>query len=252
MENTTVLILCAGEAKRWNNYLGVPKQLIAINGETLLDRTVRLLHLKELNDINIISNDERLKVSNENFYRPTKFEWIVETLLSTQSLWNENTIVLLGDVFFTQDAINTIDNLKEILHIYGRYGASGFTSTPWGEIFALSFKQSDWNQIISNAENVIRQTKLGSRGKLWELYRSIAGFPHNEHLIEDDIFISINDLTDDFDLPSDYDANLEKYEYLTSPDRHKRILFYVWMYYKSFINILKKYLRPVIHFIQRS
>ena len=87
MENTTILILCAGEAKRWNNYLDVPKQLISINGETLLDRTVRLLNSKELYDINIISNDERLKVSNKNFFRPTKFEWIVETLLSTQSLW---------------------------------------------------------------------------------------------------------------------------------------------------------------------
>lgn len=252
MENTTILILCAGEAKRWNNYLGVPKQLIPINGEPLLDRTVRLLHLKELYDINIISNDERLKVNNESFYRPKKFEWIVETLLSTQSLWNKNTIVLLGDVFFTQDAINTIDHLKETLHIYGRYGASEFTSTPWGEIFALSFQQSDWSQIISNAENVILQTKVGSRGKLWELYRSIAGFPHNEHLIEDEIFISINDFTDDFDFPSDYDANVKKYEYLTSPNCHKKMLVYLWVYYKNFIKILKKNLRPVKHFLQRS
>ena len=249
MENTTILILCAGEAKRWNNYLDVPKQLISINGETLLDRTVRLLNSKELYEINIISNDERLKVSNKNFFRPTKFEWIVETLLSTQSLWNKNTIVLLGDVFFTQDAINTIDNLKKTLHIYGRYGASVHTHTPWGEIFALSFQQSDWKKIISNAEGVILRARLGGRGKLWELYRSIAGFPYNEHLIEDEIFISINDFTDDFDFPEDYKTNIKRYEYLTSPNRHKRVLVYAWVYYINSIKILKKYLRPIKNFL---
>ena len=36
-------ILANGEGKRWGNYKGVPKHLIEIDGETLIDRTVRLL-----------------------------------------------------------------------------------------------------------------------------------------------------------------------------------------------------------------
>ena len=33
------IIMAAGMGTRWNNYLGVPKHLIELNGETLLGRT---------------------------------------------------------------------------------------------------------------------------------------------------------------------------------------------------------------------
>jgi len=59
-----VLILCAGDGSRWGNYLGVPKQLVTINGETLLDRTIRLLRENQIADITIVSNDNKLKVKD--------------------------------------------------------------------------------------------------------------------------------------------------------------------------------------------
>lgn len=239
LKNTTIIILCAGEATRWNNYLGIPKQLITIGGESLLERTVRLLHSKELYDINIISLNEGLKIDTCSIFKPLKCRWIVETLLSTQSLWNENTIILLGDVFFTEKAINTIVSSKNNMHIYGRCEANRYTSTNWGEIFALSFKRSDCHQLIKNIKNVIYQAKLGGDGKLWTLYRSLAGFPLEKHQVENRIFISIDDFTDDFDLPSEYDSNIKKYEYLTSNSLYKRILVYIWVKYIDLITILK-------------
>ena len=36
-------ILANGDGKRWGNYMGVPKQLLEIDGETILHRMVRLL-----------------------------------------------------------------------------------------------------------------------------------------------------------------------------------------------------------------
>ena len=184
MISTTVFILCAGESARWNNHLGVPKQLIPIGGEPLLERTVRLLHAKNIFDINIIAHDELLKIKTCNFIRPSKYQWIVETLLSTQSLWNENTIILLGDVFYTREAINSIVRTRKNIHVHGRYGANKYTRTPWGEIFSLSFERNNWNEVITNATKVIRHAKSGGRGKLWELYRSLACFSLDEHLIE--------------------------------------------------------------------
>lgn len=44
------VIMAAGEGKRWNNFLGVPKHLIEINGETLLERTTRLLKENGVDD----------------------------------------------------------------------------------------------------------------------------------------------------------------------------------------------------------
>ena len=37
-----LIIIAAGEGSRWNNYKNTPKHLIKINGETLLERQVRL------------------------------------------------------------------------------------------------------------------------------------------------------------------------------------------------------------------
>ena len=37
------IIMADGKGKRWNYYNDIPKHLIEIDGETLLERTVRLL-----------------------------------------------------------------------------------------------------------------------------------------------------------------------------------------------------------------
>ena len=39
-----VIILANGNGTRWNNYHGVEKQLIKIDGETLLHRMCRICH----------------------------------------------------------------------------------------------------------------------------------------------------------------------------------------------------------------
>lgn len=205
MRNTKVIILCAGDATRWGSYLGLPKQLIPIGDESLLDRTVRLLRAHNLNEINIVSHDDRLNIESCSFFKPLKHQWVVETLLSTQSLWGDKTIILLGDVFFTESALNTIiSGSNKNIHFYGRCEGSRYTSTPWGEIFALSFGRDNQFSLIEDIQNVISDAALGGRGKLWELYRSLANFPLNKHMFEKKIFIQIDDFTDDFDTPDDY------------------------------------------------
>lgn len=46
-------ILANGEGTRWHNYKGVPKQLIEIDGETILSRMVRLLRAEGVKAENI-------------------------------------------------------------------------------------------------------------------------------------------------------------------------------------------------------
>jgi len=100
MNNTKVLILCAGDGKRWNNYLGVPKQLIPINEEPLLKRTVRLLCDYGYSDIAIITHDDRLNFEGCDFFKPPQYCWTVETLLSTH-FGQKEPWCFLG-MFFTQ------------------------------------------------------------------------------------------------------------------------------------------------------
>ena len=205
LEDTKIIILCAGESIRWKNYLNIPKQLAVVNGESLIQRMVRLLNQRGYYDIDIVSHNEQLKMDSCGFFKPSKKRWIVETLFASQPLWKEKTIVLLGDVFFTQHAINTIINIKHGIHIYARSGASKYTQSHWGEIFALSFTKHDWHKVTTHAELTCHDAEAGGRGKLWEFYRSLAGFPLDQHMVENSIFIPINDLTDDIDSPYEYE-----------------------------------------------
>ena len=45
------IIMADVDGKRWNNYIGIPKHLIEINGEPILARTVRLLKENGIDDI---------------------------------------------------------------------------------------------------------------------------------------------------------------------------------------------------------
>lgn len=245
-ERLKIFILCAGNHTRWGNHLGIPKQLIRINGETLLDRIIRLFGKHGYHNIDIISNDERLKLSNCNFFRPSNFRWAVETFLSTQTLWKNKTLVLLGDVFYTEKAIKIILKSNQGIHFYGRPSASKFTFTPYGEIFAFSFDQNSWNKMVEHSENAITDATLGGRGKLWELYRSIAGFQLTEHKIEKQIFIPIHDFTDDIDSPDEYNKVIKTYEYIASNNIFKKILIHTWVGLRYLMNALNKIIRKVL------
>ena len=53
------IIMADGEGKRWNDHLGIPKHLVEIGGETLLERTTRLLRENGIQDYIITCSDER-------------------------------------------------------------------------------------------------------------------------------------------------------------------------------------------------
>jgi hypothetical protein len=227
---TKVLILCAGDGYRWGEYLGVPKQLININNEKLLDRTVRLLHKSEYRDIEIVSNDYRLKLSHCNFFKPLKFGWVVETLLSTKELWKTRTIVLLGDVFYTDFAIQTILNFKGCLGVFGRPWPSKYTTCNHGEIFALSFNKTSIGKVVNSANKALSYGISGGRGNLWNFYQSLVNFPFDVNKIESEYFNTIDDFTDDFDTPKDYRRSIYRYNFKTSSNPLKKIILSILIF----------------------
>jgi choline kinase len=111
-ESITALILCAGTGERWGDFTGSPKQLAPINNESLLQRTVRLLKSRKIDSIHIISHDERLRLEGCHFFRPENSRWTAETLSSTRELWTERTLILLGDVFFSEKAMDCITGFE--------------------------------------------------------------------------------------------------------------------------------------------
>src|SRR5690606_25857806 len=125
-----------------------------------------------------------------------------------RDLWNTygRTIVLHGDVFFTEDAIDKIVNAKKReWTVFFRWGKSRFSGSRWDECFAWTF----WHEHIPEhlkALYTIRNAAV--EGKLkrcagWEHYRAMEGLPLNEHARKGR-YVEINDWTEDFDSKEEY------------------------------------------------
>jgi len=210
------IIIAAGEATRWGNYLNTPKHLIEIDGEPLLHRTVRLLKANGVSQVYVVSkDDERYQIPGATQYIAQlnyKQNADADKFLSSKALWNRNgrTIVLYGDVYFTEAAIKTIIGYQEkSWTLFCRKRASKLTGTPWGECFAQSFYPEDIPKHEAALHRVAKlyKDKIIDRCGGWEHYRAMVGFPDNK--IRSKLFnghcVEIDDLTDDFDYPEDYD-----------------------------------------------
>ncbi len=216
MTKHKIIILCAGDGSRWNNFLGLPKQLIPINGEALLHRMVRLCHEHNITDISIVTHNKKLESDGATLFHPPLCRWTAETLLSTKEMWSSRTTILLGDVFYTESAMKKILTTESPLQFFGRPSASNYTFTPYGELFALCFSAESVNTITNACCTVIADGVAGGKGKLWQLYRSIVGAELNQHHIEKDFFFPIHDFTDDIDSPEEYEKVIKRYEMYTS------------------------------------
>jgi len=190
------VIMCAGKGERWNNYLGVPKHLIEINGETLLQRTTRLL--KEYGvDYVITGNDERYSMYGKlipqscNDCEIDRFEEVTEPVC-----------YLYGDVYYTENALKTIiETDTENVTFFGSED----------EIFAVKIKDLELFYTHKNFIKSLYLTGQIDRCIGWEIYRSLNNIPFKEHKITER-YVKILDGTDDIDFPEDYEKFKQKWE----------------------------------------
>lgn len=103
------IIMAAGAGTRWNNYLGVPKHLIELNGETLLGRTTRLLQENGITDYVITCEDPRYAQ-----YGPTAAQTKHDCEIDRfeESLVDGPVCYLYGDVYYSDYAMKTIVNAE--------------------------------------------------------------------------------------------------------------------------------------------
>ncbi len=108
--NVQCVIMSDGKGSRWNNYLGLSKQEIYINNETILERTVRLLREIGYENIKIVSHNPRHNVEGvERIYSDydnQKFNQYAYDFLNTE------TIYLYGDTYYSKEALISIMESK--------------------------------------------------------------------------------------------------------------------------------------------
>jgi MobA-like NTP transferase domain len=208
--STVCIIIAAGEGARWNNYLGKGKHFIEIDGETIIARTVRLAE-RFSSRIYVVGNSSDLQVKGSTWFRPqlNPLNYEADKFLSSAPLWNREgrTVVFYGDVYFSENAMQRIMKFQpKEWALFARFGTSKLTGKLYGECFAHSFYSEHIPEHAAALQNIISAYLRGEIKRCggWEHYRAMEQLPLKRHQRKDR-FVEIDDWTEDFDLPLDYD-----------------------------------------------
>ena len=189
-------ILSAGQKPEID---GVNRSLIKLNGECLLDRTLRLTAGMERL---VVGYDSALKRNRIKMINPEDNRCMVESFYSLMNGWADHNIILLGDVYYSDEDYTKIydgSRLDSIMMYYRRFG-------PKISVFAMTFPRCQSSILLDDSEEAIQQFIInGTGGKFYDLYKIMKehGSPVS--------FIPLEDKTRDFDSQKHISEWNEKY-----------------------------------------
>lgn len=199
-------ILANGEGTRWHNYKGVPKQLIEIEGETILHRMIRLLAEEGVKKENIVicgkfKDDLATSKLTKSKTKREVFEEIAE-------LAKGPFAILYGDCYYTKECIHEIVTrpVKKFDEFYTTHPNPN-TGCPWQEGYA--HRCDDWEWWRDTMREINTNPELIKTPKDWFIHWWLLGVKDeriNTPPVENfnpDHDIAWLDETDDFDFPED-------------------------------------------------
>lgn len=199
------VIMAGGDYKDFET----PKQLTVINGECLVDRTIRLLRENGVKDIYISSNDKRFdrkdtpRLEHNNTY---KIQDGIQEGYWLDAFYpffkpSDKVCFMFGDVYYTEDAIRTIVGFKCTKNtLFGTRDAKNIQHENWGEPFA--YKVVNYAEFMRGVWAVKEMQDKGLTKRMpivWELYRYLNGLDVNIQQVVDETYVCIDDGTMDVD-----------------------------------------------------
>lgn len=199
-------ILANGEGTRWHNYKGVPKQLIEIEGETILHRMIRLLDEEGVKKENIIIcgkfKDELATT------KLTKSKTKREVFEEIATLAKGPFAILYGDCYYTKECIHEIVTrpVKKFDEFFTTHPNPN-TGCPWPEGYA--HRCDDWEWWRDTMHEINTNPELIATPKDWFIHWWLLGVKDERintppvECFNPDHDIAWLDQTDDFDYPED-------------------------------------------------
>lgn len=218
MADTRIIITAAGQQTRWNRHLGVSKHMALVRGEPIIHRTIRLLHDRQQTDIILIAYDEAFGFDGVTVTPPSWSSTLPNTGIGISSRWwsgDSRTVILFGDVFFTEPALDTILAARPQTVLWFGRSHPLKSGSHWKELFALSFMPFAHIFFHTHIRYVrhMRERLGRSNEGGWLLYRSMQGLDLSTDMPRVTTnFVEIDDETTDFDSPADYDEFMATYQ----------------------------------------
>lgn len=144
---TTVIIAAAGSGERWGNYLDTSKQLAPVgfeDKEPLIIRTIRMLKELAIKEIYVLTSNSQIVSAVQcvsQVIKPMNYCYLSDTILSSKSAWSEKTIILLGDVYYTPQCLESMIDSQKKLCFWGIEPGSPICKQKLkrAEIYGLTF-----------------------------------------------------------------------------------------------------------------
>lgn len=182
----SVFLLAAGSASRWN---GKIKQLLDVEGESIIKRTVRIVHeCDPCCELYIISFRPELRMDGCT-YIDTKqsTSCLASTMLLTVPFWTDENVFLMSDVLFTKEVIQKILSGSGI-QFYGSWeNVKGIHPERVAAIFPLIEKERILSSLVravqeytsyhSYAANEVPCMVMGPRAFLYYRLLQFTGIP---------------------------------------------------------------------------
>ncbi len=188
------VIMADGKGSRWNNFMGHGKHEISIGGETLLERTVRLVHLYDGSaEVIITSHNANINIEGAVRYEPENN--VLEVDRFTAELIGDDMCFLYGDVYYSEDAIRTVvENAgRDKLLFVGSEKSICAVLVKDGELFRSCYE---------GVRNMYLNGEI-SECKGWQVYHMYAGLPLESREIGAG-YLVVDSFTRDFNSPQDY------------------------------------------------
>ncbi|MFJ2004808.1 hypothetical protein [Streptomyces chartreusis] len=223
-----VIVAAAGPQAKWGGYLGMRSHFVPVR--SVLDRDEGLVPLlgRTLGQLADYTDDVWLTIPQDD---PGPYEVLAKAygvrtrratpdcrneFESSRPLWTFDAVnvLLLGDVWYTDEALRTIlteavvtlaneDGFK----FFGREKLSKITGSPWGEIFANSWRGRNTPRMSELTDAVRREQDAGRADATkhgWTMLRMLQGTPLRQHEVLPPWWVEVDDATDDIDFPADY------------------------------------------------
>lgn len=208
------VIMCGGKYPHFAKH----KALTEVNGEPLVKRTVRILKGLTNDQIFITASDPAFEefapiLPHENSYQHDGKQATGYWLDAFYPYFLPGTEVtyLMGDVYYTRQAMNTIVNYRADRNtLFGTSDAMNENHQNIGEAFA--YKVTDYEKFlngISEVKKMYDNGKLKRNPLIWELYRYLNGFDINVQRINPETYVCIDDETIDIDYPEEITTKLK-------------------------------------------
>ena len=199
------IIMCGGEYTEWET----PKQLLEVEGEPIVKRTIRLLRENGIDDIAISSNNPAFEglgvqvLHHDNDYLARAYDDFDGYWCDAFYPTDEPVCYIFGDVIFSPEAIRKIIETETYdIELFGSMPpfAENYPK-PFIEPFALKVENTYHLQnAIAKTKELYEDGRFKRKPIMWELWNVIKGTRLNRTINN---YTAINDYTCDIDYKSE-------------------------------------------------